>query len=306
MFRVLGLTALLAGLAPVAAAQTLPLPRGAVQTHSETDQLGSHALPLAPWTDNAGFYAVPVEGRVQRQAWRVDNTQATPLQLMAPLRVALAQAGFDIVLDCAARACGGFDFRFAAEVVPAPAMFVNLTRFRYLSARNADGGAVSVLTSSTDDTAWIQIVQVGVRAATTTTQRVVAAPASRAASTIARQLEDDGHVILSDLDFASGAARLQQGSIASLDDLAAYLVQNPDRQVVFVGHTDATGSLEINTRLSRTRAQAVVDYLLERHDVPRQQIAAEGVGYLAPIASNLTAGGREANRRVEAVLVSTR
>jgi OOP family OmpA-OmpF porin len=72
---------------------------------------------------------------------------------------------------------------------------------------------------------------------------------------------------------------------------------------VLVGHTDATGGLEINISVSRRRAASVVERLVAAYNVPRAQIAAEGVGYLAPRATNLTDAGRTANRRVEAVLV---
>ena len=49
----------------------------------------------------------------------------------------------------------------------------------------------------------------------------------------------------------------------------------------------------------------LLDRLVEGHGVPRAQLEADGVGYLAPIASNLSEAGRQANRRVEAVLLTT-
>ena len=92
---------------------------------------------------------------------------------------------------------------------------------------------------------------------------------------------------------------------AILDQLAAYLKARPDRVIVFVGHTDATGSLAANQALSLRRATSAVDYLRDRHGITRAQISADGVGYLSPIATNLTEEGRIKNRRVEAVLIST-
>jgi OOP family OmpA-OmpF porin len=117
-------------------------------------------------------------------------------------------------------------------------------------------------------------------------------------------LEDLGHVVLSDLDFVSGAVSLGNGPLASLDAVAAYLIANPSRQITFVGHTDATGPLDVNIALSRRRADAARSYVVAR-GVPADQVAADGVGFLSPRASNLTPAGREANRRVEAVLIST-
>jgi OOP family OmpA-OmpF porin len=61
--------------------------------------------------------------------------------------------------------------------------------------------------------------------------------------------------------------------------------------------------LQDNTDLSRRRAEAVKAHLVEKSGVDETRIEVAGVGYLVPVASNLTAEGREANRRVEAVLL---
>ena len=93
---------------------------------------------------------------------------------------------------------------------------------------------------------------------------------------------------------------------ASLAELADWLARTPDVAVAIVGHTDADGSLEGNIAISRRRAQAVVDRLVADYGVPAGQLTAAGMGYLAPVASNLTPDGRAANRRVEAVITGRR
>jgi outer membrane protein OmpA-like peptidoglycan-associated protein len=60
-----------------------------------------------------------------------------------------------------------------------------------------------------------------------------------------------------------------------------------------------------NIALSKKRAEAVLETLVSDFNVPRAQMDAQGMGYLSPIASNLTAQGREANRRVEVIVTST-
>jgi OOP family OmpA-OmpF porin len=65
-----------------------------------------------------------------------------------------------ILLDCEARACGGFDFRAGIEVLPPPAMFVDLGDFRYLSAEGP-GGALSLLVSRSGATGFVQAIEVG-------------------------------------------------------------------------------------------------------------------------------------------------
>jgi len=91
---------------------------------------------------------------------------------------------------------------------------------------------------------------------------------------------------------------------ASLADLAEYLASHADRRIVLVGHTDSSGTLVANISLSKRRAQAVRDRMISAYDLPPGQLDAEGMGYLSPVASNLTNAGREINRRVEAVLLS--
>jgi outer membrane protein OmpA-like peptidoglycan-associated protein len=61
------------------------------------------------------------------------------------------------------------------------------------------------------------------------------------------------------------------------------------------------GTYEGNLSLSRSRAEAVVEALVSRHDIARNRAVPAGVGPLAPMASNATEAGRAENRRVELV-----
>ncbi len=92
----------------------------------------------------------------------------------------------------------------------------------------------------------------------------------------------------------------------SLRQLSDYLKERPDARIALVGHTDAVGALDSNIALSRRRAASVVRRLVDKYGVPRTQITADGVGYLAPRASNQTDAGRALNRRVEVILTSTK
>jgi outer membrane protein OmpA-like peptidoglycan-associated protein len=64
------------------------------------------------------------------------------------------------------------------------------------------------------------------------------------------------------------------------------------------GHTDNTGSDELNQKLSESRANSVKQYLLE-NGIGENRITATGYGESKPIADNKTAAGRAMNRRVE-------
>lgn len=301
------LAMLLACATPLGALE-LALPPGARETVSRSADPGTYRLPIAPWSEETGLPVAELEGRVTRRAWRLAGLGATTLQVMAPLRDQLVGAGYQVILDCASRACGGFDFRFETEVLRAPNMYVDLNDFRFLSLQAPEGtSALSLLVSRNGETVYVQLIQVGATAQEGVSVTADASPDGPVpASRIVAELEENGHSVLDDLDFESGSSSLGGGSVASLDKIAAYLLANPGRQITFVGHTDATGSLDANIALSRRRAEAAKAYVLERHGVPAGQVASEGVGFLAPRASNLSDAGREANRRVEAVLISTR
>lgn len=67
------------------------------------------------------------------------------------------------------------------------------------------------------------------------------------------------------------------------------------------GHTDWMGSEEYNLLLSKARAITVRDYLIEKWNLPTQNLTVSGLGESKPIASNETDAGRARNRRVEVV-----
>ena len=144
--------------APPAGAVELPLPEGAQALLEQSEAPASYDLPVAPF--EAG--AVPVltfEGRVTRRSWRLPGGTAS-LEVLAPMRAALQAQGFDIILDCAARRCGGFRFRFGIEVVPAPDMYVNLRDFRFLSAIRGDDAATGILVSASPTATYVQRIDV--------------------------------------------------------------------------------------------------------------------------------------------------
>jgi OOP family OmpA-OmpF porin len=216
----------------------------------------------------------------------------------------LGAEGFDILLDCGAEACGGFDFRQSVEVLAPPAMFVDLADFRYLSAEK-DGEALSLLVSRGGGTGFVQVVRVVPpgEAVARPVPEVPETVTEAVAATFATRFESEGRVVLEDLAFATGSGEVAAGAEEVMAELAAYLAANPNRRVALVGHTDAQGSLSANVALSKERAEAVVERLVEAHGASPDQLQAEGMGWLAPRATNLTPEGRAANRRVEAVVL---
>ncbi|MEX0309969.1 MAG: OmpA family protein [Tateyamaria sp.] len=298
-------TALACGLAGPALALQLELPSNARQTASRDSVLDRVTVATAPFVDG-GVAAVRVDGPVKRRSYRVPSPGLTPLQILAPLRAQLVDAGYDTLLDCDAEACGGFDFRFAIDVLPAPNMYVNVRAYHFLSARHATSGdAVWLLASTAPDAGYLQVVQVGAQLAAVPTADPPAAVAPTApASDLGQRLLADGSVILRSLDFAVGTTNLGEGPAPELEQIAQLMANRPNLRIAVVGHTDTVGGLEANIAVSRARASAVRDRLIDRYEVPPDRIESGGMGYLAPVASNLSASGREENRRVEVIVLS--
>jgi outer membrane protein OmpA-like peptidoglycan-associated protein len=96
--------------------------------------------------------------------------------------------------------------------------------------------------------------------------------------------------------------RVKGGFQPTLDKVAGVVNRYGKTQLIIVGHTDSTGSLEHNLELSRRRAEAVQGYLLARQVIP-QRLSAAGAGPNEPRASNATAEGRTLNRRVDLTIV---
>ncbi len=302
-------------LATPVAALTLDLPAKVLGEESRSEVPGSYALPIAAF-DGSVVPSRVIEGALDQRAFQLGAEGMTTLAVLAPLRDQVVAAGYEIVFECEARRCGGFDFRFGTDVMPEPDMHVDLSDYRFLSAVSG-GEAVSILVSRSASSAYVQITRVTeapLTAAPISTEidlpdEVVAPIAATTvpdAGGIAQALDQVGVAVLDDLVFDSGSATLTAGDYGSLAAVAAWLQANPDGTVALVGHTDASGSLAGNIALSERRAEAVAEVLIDTHGADRARVVAKGVGFLAPRATNQTEEGRQKNRRVEVIVTSTR
>lgn len=105
-------------------------------------------------------------------------------------------------------------------------------------------------------------------------------------------------VMPGNITFASGSSDISSSFYPTLNSLVKVFKEFDKNGVEIIGHTDSTGSNDLNMRLSRERAQSVASYLAG-NGVSSARISAMGVGPSQPIASNDTAEGRAQNRRVE-------
>ena len=105
-------------------------------------------------------------------------------------------------------------------------------------------------------------------------------------------------IVLQGIEFAFDRADILPESEPALRRALQILIDNPDVRVEIGGHTDAVGSVAHNRTLSRARATAVRDWLVE-HGIARSRMTVQGYGHTRPVADNDTEEGRQRNRRIE-------
>jgi OOP family OmpA-OmpF porin len=120
---------------------------------------------------------------------------------------------------------------------------------------------------------------------------------------ITRQPLETGKAIqLKNIYFEFDKHELMPRSYVELDKLLRILRENPSLHIQIVGHTDNIGGTDYNKWLSRKRAQAVWQFLVD-NGIPAGRLKYLGQGKAKPIASNQTEAGRFQNRRVEFVIL---
>ncbi|HET6978291.1 MAG TPA: OmpA family protein [Pyrinomonadaceae bacterium] len=106
------------------------------------------------------------------------------------------------------------------------------------------------------------------------------------------------------VNFKTGSAVLLPDGKTALDDIASKALNAKGYVLEVSGYADSRGSIALNRALSQRRADAVIRYLVENHNIPlRRIITPYGYGELNPVAENDTKDGRAQNRRVEIKLL---
>ena len=109
-------------------------------------------------------------------------------------------------------------------------------------------------------------------------------------------------VRLKGMQFPVGKAIIMPENYLLLSKVQRAIKSFEDPSVVIEGHTDSTGTREVNKDLSQQRADAVKDYLIANKTLPADKVVSQGYGFDKPVASNATAEGRAANRRIDVIV----
>ncbi len=108
-------------------------------------------------------------------------------------------------------------------------------------------------------------------------------------------------VNMGDVLFDTGKFNLRSEAREALAKLSGIVLAHPGLNLEIEGHTDRTGSDELNQKLSEDRAGAVRGYLVQQ-GLTDSSVTAQGFGKSTPIADNATVAGRQQNRRVEIIV----
>ena len=116
-------------------------------------------------------------------------------------------------------------------------------------------------------------------------------------------IQKDAKIVLRNVFFDTDKATLKPMSYTELDKLVEIMNKNPKIKIEIGGHTDNVGSKAYNQRLSQSRAESVVNYLISK-GFSSDRMTYKGYGFDDPIATNNTEEGRAQNRRVEFKILS--
>jgi len=280
-------------------------------------------IPTGPAVNRDGTWVAEssesLEGKATRLMYLIPHGR-TSLEVFRNYERSLAERGFEILYTCAGETCGGAaggswgaGQRLQELIYPtsraigsagqhsATAFSYSVKDRRYLAARSKDGLTTAGVFLAESNHIFLRdnkqrvAVHIDIVELAAMEQRMVDA------AELAKGIGESGSVTLDNIYFDFAAATLTAESDAAIAEAAKLLKDNPGLEIYVVGHTDSVGGYDTNLDLSRRRAQAVVDALVNRHGIGSSTVVPAGVGPLAPVASNATDAGRARNRRVELV-----
>lgn len=216
--------------------------------------------------------AVAVEGRKTAIQYQVSDgaKTATPLQIFRNCQNALAKVGGKVVYDVIEQ--GAFGKTTVTLTRDGQEVWVEIT-----AGNRGENYDVTIIEKQ------------GMK------QDVVSAETWR------DEMRTTGHAAVYGIYFDTDKAEVKPESDRALQEIARLLKQDSTLALMVVGHTDASGDIAYNMRLSELRAKAVAAALSTRFGFAASRLSAYGVGPLSPVAPNDTDEGRARNRRVELV-----
>ncbi|NEX20075.1 DUF4892 domain-containing protein [Thiorhodococcus mannitoliphagus] len=291
---------------------------GSVIIGYRSSQFDEAVMPSGPWDKGQGAWreSIKVEGRRTRIIY-LAPADASSLEVMRNYEQALTGAGYETIYQCSGFAeCGEKVEQFYIDASQGKKLTdshllkyvfsdTSVEEPRIYSARrsSAEGdSSVFVFAAFQDNFADSQA---GDRVAVFV-EEVLSKPMQNRmvlvdAEKIAQGISAEGRIALYGIHFDFDKATILEESRPQLEEMARMLNEQPELEVYVVGHTDNKGTLDYNMDLSRRRAEAVVQALIQSYGILGARLTPMGVASLSPLATNTTEDGRALNRRVELV-----
>lgn len=121
------------------------------------------------------------------------------------------------------------------------------------------------------------------------------------ATALGNDIRSTGHVAVYGIHFDTAKSTIKPESAQAIGEIAKLLKADPGLKLFVVGHTDSDGGVDSNLKLSKDRAEAVLQSLVKDHGIAAARLRSYGCGQFAPVASNDIDEGKAKNRRVELV-----
>ena len=263
-----------------------PYPGSSAGPPAKTVDFDEFELPIGPAKDRKFTKLEPVAGRMTSFSYGRPKDRSQ-LEIFRNYEAALKAAGFQTLFSCTGPECG-------TQVNHPPLGYIpSGNEARYLAAKltRPEGDIYVAVHVQPLDTRFVVVES----------KPMATGMVKISADALAKDLNATGHVAVYEILFDTGKADVKPESSAALAEIARLLAQTPGLTLHVVGHTDNVGALAQNLDLSKRRAEAVVAALTTTHKVAAGRLRSDGVGPLAPVASNDSDAGRARNRRVELV-----
>ncbi|MEQ7156536.1 OmpA family protein [Brevundimonas aurifodinae] len=261
----------------------------------EREDVGYASYPRIVGFQRGDIALETVEGELTRLTY--DNPAGrSPLEIVRNYQRALEDQGFRTDWECGSRAACGSTARHGGGRGWNGVNGMNLgvgSSVHYLTGRLTQGDAQTFVSiGATPQQTRVHIVEA---------TRMQTGQVSVDATALAGELDRTGRVTLEGVYFDTGQDTLRPESDAALHQVGLLMRDQPGLRLTVEGHTDSTGSAEVNRTLSQRRADRVRDAIVTRYGVAAERLGAIGYGSSRPVADNGTEQGRALNRRVELV-----
>lgn len=199
---------------------------GAVINAYDVKDFDEYELLTGPVKGKKPKSSEAIEGRMTRIAYKLPAGHSLA-EVARNYKLGLQKSGFELLFECAAKACGLGDFAYRVEVLPIPQMTVDPWNFRYLAARKSGpSGVVSASVLISLDTHKAARIQVFVVEAKAMDFKMVDA------KQMAGDIAEKGRVALYGIYFDSDKATIKAASKPTLSEIARLLKAQPKLAVI--------------------------------------------------------------------------